>query len=96
MHKVGESEPSERIRLTRCSDYEMGMLMVQGPFLISGFCDHSWCVGAGWLRNEHASLDTRHKSTPEEARRIAAGAQHILAQGKLMTESMHRDSKFDY
>ena len=95
-HRVGESEPSERIRLTGCSDYKMGMLMVKGPFLISGFCDHSWCVEAGWLKNEHASSDTRHKSSPKEARIIAARAQHILAQGKLKLESMHRDSKFGY
>ena len=70
--------------------------MVQGRFLDSGFCDHSSGAGAGWLRNGDASGDIRHKSSPKEARRIAARAQHILAQDKLKLESMHRDNRFEH
>ena len=70
--------------------------MVQGRFLDSGFCDHSSGVGAEWLRNEHASQDIRHKSSPKEARRIASRAQHILAQDELKLESAHRDSGFEH
>ena len=93
---MNESEPSEQIRFTGSSDYKRGILMAQGRFLDSGFCDHSLGVGAGWLRNEHASLDIRHKSSPKEARRIASRAQHILAQDELKLESTHRDSGFEH
>ena len=93
---MNESEPSEQIRFTGISDYKRGILMAQGRFLDSGFCDHSLGVGAGWLRNEHTSLDIRHKSSPKEARRIASRAQHILAQDELKLESTHRDSGFEH
>ena len=93
---MNESEPSEQIRFTGRSDYKTGILMAQGRFLDSGFYDHSSGVGAGWLRNEHASLDIRHKSSPKEARRIASRAQHILAQDELKLESTHRDSGFEH
>ena len=89
-------EPSAQIRFTGSSDYERGILMAQGRVLDAGFCDHSSGVGAGWLRNEHASQDIRHKSNPKEARRIASRAQHILDQDELKLESMHRDNGFEH
>ena len=89
---MNESELSEQIRFTGSSDYKRGILIVQGWFLDSGFCEHSLGDGAGWLRNEHASCDNRHKSNPKEARRITRRAQHILAMVEAKLDSIHRHS----
>ena len=89
---MNESEPSEHNRLSLCSDYTRGILKVPSGLLDSGICDHSLGAGAGGLRFAEQAAEIQ---ADVALCRIAQRAQHILAQGKLKLDSMHRHSEFE-